>query len=167
VIILLNNQHSSDTECLLAQQHTLLWNEDKYLEIAPGQNNKPLSIIYNKHAKELSFLGMYLGQARTFKINVKVAPFMMATSEIRRKERRGVTSQHILYMAMKILRLRVSEGLYATFRCVGETEHITKRMTEDKEYLESCIEKNLSFLKSIPNSMQYWQHRKEDEFAMI
>jgi hypothetical protein len=34
------NQHSSDTECLLAQQHTLLWNEDKYLEIAPGQNNK-------------------------------------------------------------------------------------------------------------------------------
>jgi hypothetical protein len=23
------NQHSSDIECLLAQQHTLLWNEDK------------------------------------------------------------------------------------------------------------------------------------------
>jgi hypothetical protein len=30
------NQHSSDTECLLAQHHTLLWNEDKYLEISPG-----------------------------------------------------------------------------------------------------------------------------------
>jgi hypothetical protein len=28
------NQHSSDIECLLARQHTLLWNEDKYLEIA-------------------------------------------------------------------------------------------------------------------------------------
>jgi hypothetical protein len=40
-------------------------------------------------------------------------------------------------------------------------------MTEDKEYLESCIEKNLSFLKSIPNSVQYWQQRKEDVFAMI
>jgi hypothetical protein len=53
---------------------------------------------------------------------------MLATSEIRRKDRRGVTAQHILYMAMKILRLRVGEGLYATFRCVGETEHITKRI---------------------------------------
>jgi hypothetical protein len=32
------SQHSSNTECLLAQQHTLLWNKDKYLEISPGQN---------------------------------------------------------------------------------------------------------------------------------
>jgi hypothetical protein len=45
------NQHSSDIECLLAQQPTLLWNEDKYLEIAPGQNNKPFSIIYHEHSK--------------------------------------------------------------------------------------------------------------------
>jgi hypothetical protein len=44
------NQHSSNIECLLAQQPTLLWNEDKYLKIAPGQNNKPLS-IYDEHSK--------------------------------------------------------------------------------------------------------------------
>jgi hypothetical protein len=57
------NQHSSDIECLLAQQHMLLWNEDKYLEISPGPNSKPLSIIYDKHAEELSFLSIYLRQA--------------------------------------------------------------------------------------------------------
>jgi hypothetical protein len=45
------NQHSSDIECLLAQQHMLIWNEDKYLEISPGQNNKPVGIIYDEHAK--------------------------------------------------------------------------------------------------------------------
>jgi hypothetical protein len=49
------NQHSSDIECLLAQQHTLLWSEVKYLKISPGENNKPLSIIYEEHAEELSF----------------------------------------------------------------------------------------------------------------
>jgi hypothetical protein len=49
------NQHASDFECLLAQQHILLRNKDKYLEISPGQNNKPLSIIYDEHAKELMF----------------------------------------------------------------------------------------------------------------
>jgi hypothetical protein len=69
-------------------------------------------------------------------------------------------------MAIKILPLRFSEGFYATSRCVGETEHFTKRMTDDKEYLESCIEKNLSFLKSIPISVQYWQQRKQDVFTM-
>jgi hypothetical protein len=88
------NQHSSDIECLLAQQHTFLWNEDKYLEISPGQNNKPLSVIYDEHAEELSFPSIYLGQARTFRTNVKVTPFMMATSEIRCKDRRGVTTQY-------------------------------------------------------------------------
>jgi hypothetical protein len=74
------NQHSSDTECLLAQKHTLLWNEDKYFEIPPGQNNKPLSIIYDEHAQELSFPSLYLEQARNFKDNMKVTPFMMATT---------------------------------------------------------------------------------------
>jgi hypothetical protein len=96
------------------------------------KNNKPLSIIYDELAEELSFPSIYLGLARNFKTNVKVTPFMMASSEILHKHRGGVTPQHILYMAMKILRLRVSEGLYATFRCEGETEHITKRMIEDK-----------------------------------
>jgi hypothetical protein len=80
----------------------------------------------------------YRFRARSFKKNVKVTPFMMTTSEICGKDRRGVTPQHTLYMAMKILRLRVSQGLYATFRCVGETAHITKRMIENEEYLESC-----------------------------
>jgi hypothetical protein len=69
------NLHSSD---LLAQQYVLLWNEDKYLEIFLGQNNKPFSIIDDEHAEQLSFLSIYLGKARTFKTNVKVTPFMMA-----------------------------------------------------------------------------------------
>jgi hypothetical protein len=56
------NQHSSGIECLLGQQHTLLWTEDKYLEISAAQNNKPLSIIYDEHAEELSFPSIYLGQ---------------------------------------------------------------------------------------------------------
>jgi hypothetical protein len=75
------NQHSSDNECLLAPKHRLLWNEDKYLEISSGQNNKPLNNMYDGHAEELSFPSMYLGQSRTFKTNVKVTQFMMATSE--------------------------------------------------------------------------------------
>jgi hypothetical protein len=47
----------------------------------------------------------------TFKTNVKVTPFMMATSEFCCKDRRGVTPQHVFYMAVQILQLRVSERL--------------------------------------------------------
>jgi hypothetical protein len=56
------------------------------LVISPGQNNKPLNIICDKQAEELLFPSIYLGQAGTFMTNVKVTPFMTATSEIRRTD---------------------------------------------------------------------------------
>lgn len=157
---------SNEMELLIGQQHTLLWNEDKCLEIAPGQNRIPLSIIYDEFAEELSFPDIYLGHPRTFNPEVRVTPFMMATSEIRRRDRRGAKPEHVLYMAMKIMRLRVSEGLRNTFKCMG-TANITRAQLQDRAFLESCIERNLSFLKSIPNSIHYWQQRKRDVFAMI
>ncbi len=92
---------------------------------------------------------------------------MIATSEIRRKDRRGVIPQHILYMAMKIMRLRMVDGIYNTFRSATFTENITRGMLEDPEFLDQCLEKNFSFLKSIPNSVQYWHNRKKDLFAMV
>lgn len=156
----------NEIELLLGQQQTLMWNEEKCLEIAPGQNRIPLSIIYDEHAEELSFPGVYLGQPRVFRAGVRVTPYMMATSELRRRDRRGVQPQHLLYMAMKILRLRVTEGLQKTFKCSG-TANITRAQLRDREFVESCIDRDLTFLRSIPNSAQYWFQRKKDLFAMI
>ncbi|GFX33850.1 ATP-dependent DNA helicase [Trichonephila clavipes] len=92
---------------------------------------------------------------------------MIATSEIRRTDRRGATPDHVLYMAMKMLRIRVVEGIYNMFRCVKQTESITRKMLEDRNFMDECIDKNFVFLKSIPNSIQYWMTRKKDIFAML
>ncbi|GFX35612.1 ATP-dependent DNA helicase [Trichonephila clavipes] len=40
-------------ESLTAQQQTLLWNEEKYLRIAPGEANVPRSLLFDEHAEEL------------------------------------------------------------------------------------------------------------------
>ncbi|GFW64250.1 ATP-dependent DNA helicase [Trichonephila clavipes] len=93
-------------ESLTAQQQTLLWNEEKYLCIAPGKANVPRSLLFDEHAEELSFPAIYLGHFRNFREGVRVTPFMIATSELRHVDRRGVTPQHLLHMAMKIMRLR-------------------------------------------------------------
>jgi hypothetical protein len=79
------NQHSSDIDCLLAQQHTVLWKEVKYLEISPGQNKRPLSIICEEHAEELSFRNIHLEQGRNFKNKMKVLAFLMAINDIGRE----------------------------------------------------------------------------------
>ncbi|GFX43996.1 ATP-dependent DNA helicase [Trichonephila clavipes] len=70
-------------------------------------------------------------------------------------------------MAMKMLRIRVVEGIYNMFRCVKQTESITRKMLEDRNFMDECIDKNFVFLKSIPNSIQYWMTRKKDLFAML
>jgi hypothetical protein len=70
-------------------------------------------------------------------------------------------------MAMKNMRLCVVDRMYNTFRCVKQTDNITRKMLEDKKYMEECVEKNLAFLKSISNSVQYWMDRKKYLFAMM
>lgn len=124
-----------DQESLAARQQTLLWNEENVLEIAPGQKSRPLNIIFDHFAEELSFPQIYFGVGRNFNPNLHITPYMIANSEIRRRDRRGVTPEHILYLTMKILRLRVVDGIFNTFRCVRETESISRRMLEDRSFL--------------------------------
>ncbi|GFW31107.1 ATP-dependent DNA helicase [Trichonephila clavipes] len=62
-------------ESRTAQQQTLLWNEEKYLRIAPGEANVPRSLLFEEHAEELSFPAIYLGHFRNFREGVRVTPF--------------------------------------------------------------------------------------------
>jgi hypothetical protein len=70
-------------------------------------------------------------------------------------------------MAIVILRRRVTEGFYNTFRFCRETQNITRRQIEDRDFVEQLVEVDTAFLKKIPNSVQYWAGRKRDVFAMI
>lgn len=155
-----------DCASSMAQQQTMCWNEDKCLEIAPAQNRRPLSFLFDKHAEELSYPDIYGGQGRNIDPSINVTPFMLATSEIRRRDRRGAKPEHILYMAMKVMCFRVYQGTESKFKCTGAA-NITRAMLNDPLFMETCSERNLSFLSTIPNSAQYWQHRKRDVFAMI
>ncbi|CAG9840456.1 unnamed protein product [Diabrotica balteata] len=141
-------------ESLVAQQQTLLWNEDMYL-----LNNVDISLVFDQHMEELSFPAVYLGQFRKFCDGIVVTPFIMATSELRRSDRRGVSPHHLLYMAMKIMRIRVRDAL--------KDAGITKEQLQNPNYLQGCVESQLAFLRSIPNSTWYWQEREKDLFAMI
>jgi len=154
-------------EVLASNQHSLLWNEDSVLVIAPGQNVRPIQLASDTHAEELSFPAIYYGHPRVYPPTLRVTPYVVANSEVRRKDRRGATPEHILYVMMKILRYRVVDGIRNYFHCAEETENITKRMIGEENFLENCLEKNFSFLKSIPNSAQYWVSRRKDLFAMI
>lgn len=154
-------------DALVAQQHTLLWNEDKYLKIAPAEHNVPKSLLFDEHAEELLFPSIYLGEFRSFREGFTAKPFQISSSEIRRKDRRACTPHHLLYMAMKIMRLRVRDSLSVAFKHVGKNCSVTREQVESEEYVNLCIEHNISFLKIIPNFAYYWAKTKKDLFAML
>jgi hypothetical protein len=85
-----------ESNVLIARQHTMLWNEEHCLDVASSQHSTPLNIIYDVYAEELTFPAINYGDGMQFNLDVRVTPFMMATSEIRRSNRRGVTPEHIL-----------------------------------------------------------------------
>lgn len=160
------SEHIRIDESLIAQQQTLMWSEDKFLQIAPGENKVPESLLFDNYAEELSFPAIYLGEFRVFRDEITVTPFMMATSELRRSDRRGVVPNKLLYTAMKIMRLRVCEGLKIGFKHIGKNNEISKELILSEDYINTCLDSNLAFMKSIPNSAAYWSARKRDLFAM-
>lgn len=157
---------NEDVDLRIAKQQTLMWSEEHYLDIAPGMNKTPLSLVYDKHAEELGHPDIYYGHPRVYTID-RVTPYMKSTSEIRRSDRRGAGQEHILFMTMNVMRLRLTDGMYCTFKDSANLRTLTREDLENKDLIESMIEKNLSFLKSIPNSVQYWMSRKKDLFAML
>ncbi|GBM77976.1 hypothetical protein AVEN_239502-1 [Araneus ventricosus] len=62
----------------------------------------------------------------------------------------GVTPNHILYMIMKILRMRIVDGVRSSFRCVRSMENVTRKEIQDPAFIKECVEKNLAFWKSLP-----------------
>ncbi|GFY23565.1 ATP-dependent DNA helicase [Trichonephila clavipes] len=91
---------------------------------------------------------------------------MIATRELRRSDRRAVTPYHVLYVAMKITRLRVRDSHTNALKYEGKDTKTTRKQIEDENYI-NCYEANLAFLKSIPNSMWYWIDKKKNMFGMI
>ena len=91
----------------------------------------------------------------------------MASSELRYKDRRGVTPYHLLYVAMKLMRLRVRDSLTIALKHVGRDTALTRELVLNKEYLNTCLEINLAFTKCLLNSATYWADRKKCLFAMI
>ena len=132
-----------DSELIAARQSTFMWNEDECLTIASAQNKVPVNVIFDKYAEELSFPQIYFGMCRQFKTETHPSPYAFATSEIRRRDRRGATPDEILFMSMKIMRLRVADGMKHTFRCTPDNENITRANLENKASVKEKIEKKI------------------------
>ncbi|XP_077544982.1 uncharacterized protein LOC144158176 [Haemaphysalis longicornis] len=137
------------------------------VDVAPGENVRPLSLYVDAHGEELAYPIIYLGVPRRITA-ARVTAFATSSSEIRRTDRRGVTPEHVLYMAVKVLCFNVRERTM-TFRTNSFTDSITREQLEKggQQFLDDVLNRDMGFLRGIPNTIQYWQERRRELFAMI
>ncbi|KAL3196114.1 hypothetical protein MRX96_015594 [Rhipicephalus microplus] len=137
------------------------------LHLAPGENRVPLALFMDAYAEELAFPTIYMGVPRKI-IGPRSTPFAMASSKIRRTDRRGATPEHVLYMAAKVMRYNVAKS-NMMFRTNETTGFITREQLESggKKLLEEVLDRDLAFMRGVPNTIQYWQDRRSELFAMI
>ncbi|KAL3222393.1 hypothetical protein MRX96_028416 [Rhipicephalus microplus] len=137
------------------------------LHLASGENHVPLALFMDAYAEELAFPTIYMGVPRKI-IGPRSTPFAMASSEIRRTDRRGATLEHVLYMSAKVMRYNVAESSMM-FRTNETTGSITREQLESggKKFLEEVLDRDFAFMRGVPNTVQYWQDRRSELFAMI
>ncbi|KAE8738044.1 hypothetical protein FOCC_FOCC016482, partial [Frankliniella occidentalis] len=138
------------------------------IDFAPGENVKPLSVVWDREAEELSFPSVYLGNARKFKI--PVTRFQAMKSEIRRVDRRGAKPQALLYKYAVHCREQACRRLRHKFRRRGVLEkggNVTKSKLLDPSFTMCSQRKGLAIPNLLPNSAQYWKSIGHDVFAMV
>ncbi|GIY13760.1 hypothetical protein CDAR_531401 [Caerostris darwini] len=78
-------------------------NIDAGLALAPGEDQMPLSVLFDDLAEELSYPRIYCGDMRRFTRKKPPTYSEIVKSELRRYDRRGATPQKILYSHQKNL----------------------------------------------------------------
>ncbi|CAH0401998.1 unnamed protein product [Chilo suppressalis] len=74
----------------------------------------------------------------------------------------------IYYFQPREFKVPVINSFNLMFRNVRDsTCPITRERLDDPEFLRETMNRNESFLSCLPNSIQYWQRRKNDLFAMM
>ncbi|KAL3252959.1 hypothetical protein MRX96_054723 [Rhipicephalus microplus] len=71
-------------------------------------------------------------------------------------------------MAAKVMRFNVAEKTM-TFPTNATTDSFTRQQLESggREFLDDVLNRDLGFMRGIPNTIQYWQERRKELFAMI
>jgi len=163
-------------ECIDANfgQETLILDFDAIenstaVKFAPGEGQKPLSLLKDTNAEALSFPTIYCGEPRIMK-RTDITRTDIAKSDARNRDRRCAIPSKLLY----------SYKLSQTFQIAGQistclrkkksgNSTITAANMLDNDFLDKILQHDDGYrlLKNIRSSPAYWQDRQKVLLAMI
>ena len=129
------------------------------IKFAPGENNRPISILMDLKVDELTFPKIYCGKQRKIKPNVKLTYAKIAKSELRMSDRRcGRISK--LFFTYKKLQMRKFVGAISiNLRKTKNTKNTTVAQMLNRDYVNGLIHNDdAGTLRFVPPFTNTWPH---------
>lgn len=133
-----------------------------------GEGEIPLSILLDKYCEELAFPTIFCGHARNVSSNAKLSYEDIVNSEIRRRDRRAVRPDHLLFTNKKSQCKQISSGINIALKKTM-SEGMTAFQALDKVFINNIVSKDNAyrFLANITGSPPYWEQQKKNVLAMV
>ncbi|GIX98470.1 ATP-dependent DNA helicase [Caerostris darwini] len=145
-------------------------NIDAGLALAPGEDQMPLSVLFDDLAEELSYPRIYCGDMRRFTRKKPPTYSEIVKSELRRYDRRGATPQKILYSHQNNLhKLLLSSKQICLRNKIPTDSSLTAQQVQDQQCLRQLFYKNQAykFMKTIKCSPAHRENEKNRMCAQI
>lgn len=145
----------------LGGQVTLLIDFDRLdaneaIRYAPGEGQRPISLLLDTHAEELSFPTIYCGQIRHFK-NKTITRTDIAKSEARNKDRRCAIPSKLLYSYKLAQTHQINNQVSMCLRKRKNTAFATAANLLNDDFVSNLVQHDEGYklLKNIRSSPAY------------
>ena len=141
-----------------------------YLNVAPGEGQRPLHLLYDKNGEEMSFPTIYCGKAidEIFPENFN---FLQRTRwELTTEDRRLANRTEPIFYKYKMYQLDyIREQGKLALRCLKNDKQYTAKdlRTDEQRQNIATVDDGFFFYRKLRNSPQYLQQKKRELFATI
>lgn len=154
-------------------QQTLLIDFDdmqnnEVIRFAPGEGQKPKSLILDANAEALSYPSIYGGVPRKMKLD-NISKTDIAKSDARNRDRRCAAPNKLLYSFKLSQAFQISSQISLCLRKKKGPGKATAGNLLNEEFVENLCnhDDGYKLLKNIRSSPAYWQDKQKTLMAMI
>ena len=139
------------------------------IKFAPGENNRPISILMDLKVDELTFPSIYCGKQTRIRENVKLTYAKIAKSELRMFDRRCSRISKLFFPYKKLQTRKFSDAISINLRKTKNTQNVTVAQMLNRDYVNGLIHGDdaFTFLRCDRSSPAFWELKKKEVMAMI
>ena len=144
---------------------------NKILSVAPGENQRPMSVFLDKDCEELAYPDIFVGQRRQTERPTIVNYSDLVKVELMNKDRRAAQNIENLFFKTKKMQMKIITGqtTIALRRHKPNQTPTTASNFKTDDSINNIIktDQGYQFLKTVRGSPPYFERAKKDVFAMI